>query len=688
MGSVMTRMTSWFRILGAASLSAALAACSGSITPPGGDDDDTMVDAGNVNPDGGVEVDAPVVCVPTGNEVFGDGIDNDCDGIIDELRVCADGTESFDTIGAAVAAAPDGSGVEVCAGTYPERLVIGNKSVRINGAGDSSTIIDATGGVALTVTGGHEVIIAGFTIKNGRNANAGGAIQCTDSRLKVLDSSVVDNRAEAGGGAIYAGNCTIGIERSRFERNEGRDRGGAILVQDGGGSISDSHFTANSADYGGAIALMEGGITIRNTDVLTNTARVRGGGLYLASSSTIEDSRINQNYAGWTGGGVHVHMHAPVFRRTEIDTNEAAWEGGGFYTHQSQIVIEDSTINSNRAFDDGGGLRIFESAARLERNMISNNISADGDGGGFKCSHVASTFIDNQIRDNEALGAGGGIELDNDSSVLRGGVISGNKSSIGGGIHLMLWPWNGGIVEDVVIENNRAHRGGGLYIEDNFQPVNIRRIIVKGNRAFQGAGVYTRGTKLKLTSSWIVENDASDVGGGFFTHPSSRYPWTKECPCPPIDPPAEVANTVFFANVADSGSAAYFAAPNHTFRNNIISDHLNTGVVVYVPPPEPPPPPPPPPMPGDPPPPPPPPPPLPNNPYWSHNNTRPATFEGMSNPTGSNGNISTDPQFVSPSTGDFHLAPGSACIDAGEPGMTDPDGTRADLGAYGGPDAP
>jgi hypothetical protein len=49
------------------------------------------------------------------------------------------------------------------------------------------------------------------------------------------------------------------------------------------------------------------------------------------------------------------------------------------------------------------------------------------------------------------------------------------------------------------------------------------------------------------------------------------------------------------------------------------------------------------------------------------------------------GNVYADPMFVDPDNGDLRLQKGSPCIDAGAPWILDPDGTRSDIGAFGGP---
>jgi len=54
--------------------------------------------------------------------------------------------------------------------------------------------------------------------------------------------------------------------------------------------------------------------------------------------------------------------------------------------------------------------------------------------------------------------------------------------------------------------------------------------------------------------------------------------------------------------------------------------------------------------------------------------------------SGASNNIDQDPLFISSS--DFRIGPTSPCWDAGNPADLDPDGSRSDMGYYGGFDAP
>jgi hypothetical protein len=58
------------------------------------------------------------------------------------------------------------------------------------------------------------------------------------------------------------------------------------------------------------------------------------------------------------------------------------------------------------------------------------------------------------------------------------------------------------------------------------------------------------------------------------------------------------------------------------------------------------------------------------------------SYGDMPDLTGKHGNISTDPMFVDLAKFDFNLKPDSPCIDAGNPAITDGDGSISDIGLF------
>ena len=568
-----------------------------------------------------------------------------------EIRVC--GT----SIQAAIDSAPPGAVLNICAGTHAGPLVIRGKSLTLRGPdGAASTIIDAgAAGPVLVVsdTPSPGVTVRTLTLQNGRNAGGGGGIRCTDSRL-IVDASVVAGNRATGGGGLYAARCALTVTGSRFSANAGRTgMGGGALVINSSGQIRNSSFLDNQAERGGGVARTGGTLAIRDSLIRRNAAAVRGGGLYDASNALVAGTRILDNTSDWTGGGVYVFQNAPTISDSTIRGNTSVNDGGGFYIHQSEVALLDNTIEFNVSQDDGGGVRVFESEARLERNLIEGNQSGDG-GGGIRLSHLRSVLIDNVVQGNSSGNIGGGIELDNDSSTVRGGLVAGNSSGVGGGLAVTRAPWNGCRVEGVDIADNDADVGGGLYVADNYVPITMRLLTIEGNQASVGAGLDVRATNFTLDHVVFDGNTATGVGGAIAHHAGDPCDTGT---CPPANPVGNIDFIVAYGNIADSGSFLWSDRVGLSIENSIIDGNFGVGVDLD----------------GD-----------IAPPTWRYNDIRPRSFEDMPDPTGTDGNISANPLFVSPAEGNFRLAAGSPARDAGDPALTDADGTRADMGRFGG----
>ncbi len=638
----------------------------GDIDAPPGDIDAPPgpIDAGAIDapPDAG-DPDAAVV-IP-------DAAPPDASNV---LTVCTIPPADHTTIGDAIAAAPPGASILVCPGTYAEHLVVNGKPMHILGTGGAgATILDAGGtGIALDVvqTGASGVTLEGFTVRNGSAPARGGGLRCASSTVVVLDSIFTASEAVEGGGGLSAEGCNINIQRTRFDGNDGGDNGGGVLLSNSSGQVTDSWFTGNRADYGGGLHVDGGLVAVVRNELTGNHGLVRGGGLFQAGNGLVQENLISGNEAGWTGGGMHLASFAPTIRANQVLDNDSVNDGGGIYLHQGQPVLVDNVIRGNYSGDDGAGVRGFETASRLERNLIEQN-HAGGDGGGARISHMACRLIDNSIRDNFASGSGGGLDLDNDSSWVSGGVISGNEAkSQGGGIHMYLSPWHGGLLEDIRIEDNQAHRGGGIALEWNYQLLTLRHLTVVDNRANHGGGLHARSTTFTLSNSVFAGNLAWTDGGAFYL--GKGRPYESSC-TPPSCPPTTGTGTIHFVTAWDNlgdddGSVLWSDAPDlHRLENSIFFANVGPTAVRIAP--------------AD----------ASNTPavpIWRYNDTEPAVFAGMADPTGASGNLAADPLFVDAAGGDFHLLPASPCVDAADPAVQDVDLTRADMGRWGGPGAP
>jgi hypothetical protein len=567
-------------------------------------------------------------------------------------RVCATGAP-YTTISAAVAAAAPGATIQVCPGTYRERVVIA-KSLQLEGAGAATTIIDGQRlGTTVAVRGGVKVAISGFTITGGKSTGAGGGLRC-DASVLSLRTSVLASNLALGGGGLYAAGCTVDLQGATFKQNQaGLGHGGGAFLDHSRGTVRACRFDGNQGEHGGGLTVSEGNVAVLDSELLANHAGAQGGGLWLASDGEVARNQVHDNVSGWIGGGLFLFQHAPLVHDNAVRKNHSGNDGGGFYLHQSKATVRTNLISENQADDDAGGLRLFESAALVERNRIENNVSMDG-GGGIKVSHVPASFSGNVIRGNRS-GTGGGVMMDNDASTFTGDEVSENSASGGGGFYIDLAPWTGAHLKNVLIARNQAWIGGGVMMTGNFQPIELAGVRILDNVATNvGGGILARGSDYRLAHTLIARNQALS-GGGIYHGVAD--PYTDPCPCPMTTTVGRVQFSVLVGNRATggAGSAIFGETAGLTVESSILYAHLGMAVQVSA------------------------------APAWRYNDVLPASFSGMLNPTGVNGNLAVEPRFLDAGHDNFHLAAGSACIDAGDVLLRDADGTRADMGMFGGP---
>ena len=109
---------------------------------------------------------------------------------------------------------------------------------------------------------------------------AGGAVHVADeqTRVELLDSRFLDNRAEKGGAVFVENARLVDIDNCTFARNSATDVGGAIRLQSGSAEIRKCTFVENTGEHGGAIDTMTN-ILVQDSEFFGNKASIRGGAM-------------------------------------------------------------------------------------------------------------------------------------------------------------------------------------------------------------------------------------------------------------------------------------------------------------------------------------------------------------------------------------------------------------------------
>ncbi len=333
--------------------------------------------------------------------------------------------DKYPTIQEAIDAAEDGDEIIVDVGVYRENLDFRGKNITLRSTDPDdleivdSTIIDGTNsGAVVSFRSGEneEAVLNGFTITRG-----GGLLISGGSSPVIKNNNIEDNSAEVGAGiAIFDSSPTI--LNNTITNNNGF-WGGGLHIEESSPLVEGNYIHRNRADFGsGVVIYSNSSPAMINNTISENSADQLGGGMAIAGKSvpSLEGNIILDNSAE-RGGGLYIEDSEPVVENNTISGNQAARGGGLFLANSlsTALMIIGNEVADNIAVFAGGGLYMENSSPTLEDNIFIDNIS-ERLGGGLAVSNSAPVLFRNVFENNiaeDVESGGGAIWFSSDSEL-------------------------------------------------------------------------------------------------------------------------------------------------------------------------------------------------------------------------------------------------------------------------------
>ncbi len=240
-----------------------------------------------------------------------------------------------------------------------------------------------------------------------------------------------------------------------------------------------------------------------------------------------QDNTTPAIYTGSSGDSV-IALHKSLTLR-----------GGYIYLHSTMPPVNDWAHGLTPSSVDGEGTRralyVSGDVTPTLRMLAFVNGYADR-GGNVYAEDAHVRFIATPIMSGTAT-YGGGLYLKN----CRASFDPGDLSLDPGGLD---WTGQPGISGLLLIQNNAAQYGGGIYIERGI-PILAGLAVYSNAATADGGGFYLQGGHPVVAGGLVLENRAGDRGGGFFL----------------ADSAARVAGTAVYSNTAADGAGFYLDGP-------------------------------------------------------------------------------------------------------------------------------
>jgi hypothetical protein len=475
-------------------------------------------------------------------------------------------------------------------------------------------------------------------------------------RSHPTGTAIID--AESLGSAVSVENgAKLRIRGLTLRNGASTGTGGNLTCRDSLLQVVNTTFEDGVARSGGGLGTRTCTGLVHESIFVGNHADEQGGGLYAREGLGLSDSTFEGNDA-LEGGGAYFNESTAAMSGNTFLANASVDDGAGLFLHDGAALVTGNTFELNDSDEEGGGLRIRSGAATIADNVFTEN-SANWRGGGAKISHDEVVMSGNTFTRNQTYGWGGALLLFESASLLTNETYIGNEADEGGAI-AVLEGWGSVTIEDSRFEDNEADdMGGHLYVDLLGFSTRLRRVELVGGSSDLGGAIYATSasaletgsldhTRIVLENALLDGNTAVLAGGALYL--DAAY--------------GEITNSVLAANDAPVGAGLEVVngIAGLDVRNTILTEHRNgaavsvtSGVAPIV--------------------------------AYDDFFDNDLDFVGMPSALNGSGNLDDDPEFESRVDGDHRLAAGSPLVDQGDPTIDDLDGTRSDIGLFGGPEA-
>ncbi|MFH1463844.1 MAG: putative metal-binding motif-containing protein [Pseudomonadota bacterium] len=586
-----------------------------------------------------------------GAEEICDGVDQDCDGTVDE-EVCALACDAWVPASAsslqdAADGVADGATICIAPGTWTGTTLLTGRSLAIVGVdGAELTILDGGGaGPVLEVEGAatDSVSLRGFTLTGG-SASDGGALAINGATVEAWDLILTANSAHHGGGLALSGRAHLTADNLAVHGNLAYYGGGVYVEDDSSLSATALILMDNEADAGAGAGLC-----------------ARGGADITLADATVERNVLSGTATGLGGAGLHVDDSAIELDGVTIADNDAgSASGGGLWIGgTSAATLQDVAIDSNLAGSAcrGGGLTLTDTATlALQEVTVTRNV-CDGQGGGlFLDAGTATTGRGVAVADHEGSAMGGGIYVAGTLD-LEGAALSGQVALNGGAIYAA----SGAQVtlrSSALVGNTVSRFGGGLYAAES--DILLENVLAAANAApgSQGGGLYIDVANLTARNLLLLQNSARFDAGIFLWDGDHLLEHVTA-----VGNRSDEDGGVLGISSATVGATVILRdsilAANDAGTSCVICAVGGYDVTIT------------------------------DTVLWANS---PADIRWWNDPISTDDALLVDPELLDISAAswedwDLHLTAGSPGVDAGGPSALDPDGSPADLGVFGGPGA-